>query len=106
MKRIQLRALAVITAVTLALIAVPTSLRLMNVAAAPAPITITTAFTTAFTWFDNTPPGSGAICCSQVHQTAGGTGTYADPITLAVGHSNAVLYERRSPLLHRGRLLR
>jgi hypothetical protein len=44
------------------------------------------AYTTGYGWPDNTPPGA-AISNPVIHQTAGGTGTYADPITLAVGHS-------------------
>lgn len=44
------------------------------------------AYITGYSWFDNTPPGSAAISHPQIHQTAGGTGTWADPITLAVGH--------------------
>jgi hypothetical protein len=44
------------------------------------------AYTTGYGWPDNTPPG-GAIASPCIHQTAGGTGTYADPITIAVGHS-------------------
>lgn len=44
-------------------------------------------YVTAYTWFDNTPPGSPAISHPVLHKTAGGTGTYDDPITLAVGHS-------------------
>ncbi|MEU3862995.1 hypothetical protein AB0F03_37950, partial [Streptomyces sp. NPDC028722] len=50
---------------------------------------IDTAFTTGYTWFDNTPRGSARISDPVLHQQAGGTGTYADPITLAVGHSTA-----------------
>ncbi|WP_311314950.1 cysteine/serine endopeptidase inhibitor [Streptomyces naphthomycinicus] len=49
--------------------------------------TIDSAFTTGYTWFDNTPRGSAQISAPVLHQQAGGTGTYADPITLAVGHS-------------------
>lgn len=45
------------------------------------------AYTTAYSWFDNTPAGSSSISNPVLHQTAGGTGTYADPITVAVGHS-------------------
>ncbi len=51
-----------------------------------------TAFLTGYTYYDNTPPGSATIAFAQsygyptVHQLAGGTGTYADPITIAVGH--------------------
>ena len=47
-----------------------------------------TAYTTAYGWPDNTPPG-GAISNPVLHKTAGGTGTYADPITIAVGHSTS-----------------
>lgn len=45
------------------------------------------AYLTGYSYFDNTPPGSAEISHPILHQTAGGTGTYADPITLAVGHS-------------------
>jgi hypothetical protein len=50
---------------------------------------VTTAFTSAYTWYDNTPAGSAAISHPILHKTAGGTGTYNDPITIAVGHSLA-----------------
>jgi hypothetical protein len=50
---------------------------------------ITSAYTTGYTWFDNTPPGSGEISHPVLHAKAGGTGTYANPITAAVGHSMA-----------------
>jgi hypothetical protein len=63
---------------------------------APAPIQpassekiVNTAYTTAYTWHDNTPVGSASISHPVLHRTAGGTGTYADPITIAVGHSLA-----------------
>lgn len=59
--------------------------------ATPTPVSneriIEKAFVTAYTWWDNTPPGSAQIARPVIHQTAGGTGTYADPVTLAVGHS-------------------
>jgi hypothetical protein len=42
------------------------------------------SYITGYTWQDNNPPNSAEICCPSVHQTAGGTGTYADPITVAV----------------------
>jgi hypothetical protein len=45
-----------------------------------------TAYITAYTYWDNTPPGSSDISNPIIHQKAGGTGTFADPITLAVGH--------------------
>lgn len=50
---------------------------------------VTTTYTTAYTWYDNTPAGSSAISHPILHKTAGGTGTYEDPITIAVGHSLA-----------------
>ena len=46
-----------------------------------------TAYITGYSYWDNTPPGSGAIAFPVVHRSAGGQGTYDDPITLAVGHS-------------------
>lgn len=45
------------------------------------------AYTTAYSYYDNTPPGSAIISNPIIHKFAGGTGTYIDPITLAVGHS-------------------
>ena len=45
-----------------------------------------TAYITGYGWPDNTPP-SAEISNSVIHSQAGGTGTYADPITIAVGHS-------------------
>lgn len=45
-----------------------------------------TAYLTGYAWPDNTPPGS-AISNPVIHHQADGTGTYADPITVAVGHS-------------------
>jgi hypothetical protein len=48
---------------------------------------ITKAYLTGYSYFDNTPPGSASISNPVLHAVAGGTGTYADPITLAVGHS-------------------
>ncbi|GAA2025784.1 hypothetical protein GCM10009839_25020 [Catenulispora yoronensis] len=39
-------------------------------------------FLTYYGWWDNTPPG-GDISYPKLHKTAGGTGTYADPITFA-----------------------
>lgn len=50
------------------------------------------AYTTSYTYWDNTPPGSSIIAFAKkdgfptLHDEAGGTGTYEDPITLAVGH--------------------
>lgn len=45
------------------------------------------AYTTAYSWFDNTPPGSADISNPVLHKKAGGTGSYLNPVTLAVGHS-------------------
>jgi F5/8 type C domain/Ricin-type beta-trefoil lectin domain len=39
-------------------------------------------FLTFYGWYDNTPPGAD-ISYPQIHSTAGGKGTYADPITFA-----------------------
>lgn len=47
------------------------------------------AYVTGYSYYDNTPPGSATISNPVIHQTAGGTGTFADPITVAVGHSLA-----------------
>jgi hypothetical protein len=44
------------------------------------------AYTTSYTYWDNTPPGSSDISNPVIHDKAGGTGTYQDPITIAVGH--------------------
>ncbi len=46
-----------------------------------------TAYTTAYTYYDNTPAGSPEISDPIIHSVAGGTGTYTDPVTIAVGHS-------------------
>lgn len=45
------------------------------------------AYLTGYSYWDNTPAGSAAISDPVLHTVAGGTGTYADPITIAVGHS-------------------
>lgn len=45
------------------------------------------AYTTGYGWPDNTPKGSADISNPVLHSSAGGSGTFADPITLAVGHS-------------------
>jgi hypothetical protein len=39
-------------------------------------------FLTFYGWWDNTPPG-GDIAYPKIHSTAGGKGTYSDPITFA-----------------------
>ena len=42
------------------------------------------AFVTGYNYEDNDPPNSDIIAYPIIHEQAGGTGTYADPITLAV----------------------
>ncbi|MBV7410366.1 hypothetical protein KJP29_15375 [Maritimibacter sp. DP1N21-5] len=44
-------------------------------------------YLTGYSYWDNTPPGSAAIARPVIHRQAGGTGTYDDPITIAVGHT-------------------
>jgi hypothetical protein len=47
----------------------------------------------AFSWQDNDPPNSGEIGDPVIHQQAGGTGTYDDPITVSVpGENNAATF--------------
>jgi hypothetical protein len=46
-----------------------------------------TAYVSGYDVYDNTPPGSPVISNPVLHKVAGGTGTYQDPITVAVGHS-------------------
>ncbi len=46
------------------------------------------AYVTSYGWFDNNPPASAEICCPSVHTEASGTGTYTDPITVAVDYSS------------------
>jgi hypothetical protein len=43
-------------------------------------------YLTGYSYWDNTPPGSAQIARPVIHRKAGGTGTYSDPVTLAVGH--------------------
>lgn len=56
---------------------------------ASARMAVPNTYITAYTWFDNTPEGSPSISNPVLHKQAGGTGTYADPVTIAVGHSLA-----------------
>jgi hypothetical protein len=44
------------------------------------------AYVTGYGFWDNTPPGSAVISHPVIHKRAGGTGTYDDPVTVAVGH--------------------
>lgn len=79
-KRLPLAVSAAVLAAS-AVLAAPT-----GAAAAPEPATIT-AYVTGYSYWDNTPPGSAAISHPVIHSRAGGTGTYDDPVTVAVGHS-------------------
>lgn len=45
-----------------------------------------TAYLTGYSFWDNTPPGSAAIARPVLHRSAAGSGTYIDPITIAVGY--------------------
>jgi hypothetical protein len=55
--------------------------------AAPASAsTSRTYYVTLYGWPDNSPPG-GAIAYPTLHSTAGGTGTFANPITFATDRS-------------------
>lgn len=47
------------------------------------------AFVTGYTYYTNTPPGSAKVSHPILHRTAGGVGTFQDPVTMAVGHSRA-----------------
>lgn len=47
-------------------------------------------FITGYSYWDNDPPGSSAIADPVVHTRAGGTGTVADPITVAVGATSGI----------------
>jgi hypothetical protein len=46
------------------------------------------AFFTFYGWWDNTPPG-GDIAYPKIHDTAGGVGSFADPITFAAATAAA-----------------
>lgn len=41
-------------------------------------------FVIGYTYWDNSPPGSAQIARPQIHQRAGGVGTWKDPTTVAV----------------------
>jgi hypothetical protein len=45
-------------------------------------------FWTFYGWYDNTPPG-GDVAYPQIHDTAGGKGTWSDPITFATSSKEA-----------------
>jgi hypothetical protein len=76
------RGSALLILAVLALVAMP---GLRPIDALAAPVVITTAYTTGYTWYDNSPPGNDICCGTVIHSKAGGTGTYGDPITMAAG---------------------
>lgn len=70
----------------LAVAAVVSGMALANSAGAatakPAAARTLTSYVTLYGWVDNSPPGNG-ISGGRIHSHAGGTGTYADPVTFA-----------------------
>ena len=46
------------------------------------------SYVTAYSYHDNNPPGSAAISNPVIHRQAGGKGTFADPITVAVANGS------------------
>jgi hypothetical protein len=83
MRRAMFSAAGLLVLVLAALASISTSSR------AAGETLVTNIFITAYTWQDNTPPGSPEISNPVLHAQAGGTGTYEDPVTIAVGHSRA-----------------
>lgn len=55
----------------------------------PTETRFTNSYVTGYTWWDNNPPGSAEVCCPVIHQQAGGSGTFADPITVAVDYAGS-----------------
>jgi hypothetical protein len=53
--------------------------------------TTKTVYITGYSIYDNDPPGSKEVAYPGFHKEAGGIGTYADPITVAVGQLSGVL---------------
>jgi hypothetical protein len=73
-------------------VAAPPPARAPASAPAPAPRQLR-IWLTGYSWQDNTPPGSAEVGEPVLHQVAGGQGTYADPITVAVpGHQGAMAW--------------
>jgi len=53
-----------------------------------------TIWLTGYSWQDNTPPGSSTVGEPVLHKEAGGQGTFADPITVAVpGHQGNMAWQ-------------
>jgi hypothetical protein len=57
-------------------------------ASTPASAASQQVFWTFYGWYDNTPPG-GDIAYPKIHDTAGGKGTWSDPITFATSSKEA-----------------
>src|SRR6476619_991729 len=57
-------------------------------AATPKEVRMAGVYTTAYDWWDNNPPGSAEISHPVVHRTAGGIGTYGNPLTVAVNYGS------------------
>lgn len=51
---------------------------------------------TGYSYQDNTPPGSAEVSNPVLHKKAGGTGTYADPITVAVPGKGSGIFKAGS----------
>jgi hypothetical protein len=79
-----MRRRAIITSVATAFVTVFAIVAAMLVGTSTAYAAGTTqqVWLTFYGWYDNTPPGCG-IAYPDLHSCAGGTGTYADPITFA-----------------------
>ena len=70
------------TSVATAVLVVLSALAALFSSAAADAATTDQTFLTFYGWWDNTPPG-GDISYPQIHDTAGGAGSYDDPITFA-----------------------
>ena len=70
------------TAVATAVLVVLSTLAALFSSTAAGAATTDQTFLTFYGWWDNTPPG-GDIQYPQIHDTAGGVGSYDDPITFA-----------------------
>lgn len=90
--------LSVVTALALVFGA---TFALTGPASAATPHDTRSFYVTLYGWPDNSPPG-GAIAYPQIHSSAGGTGTYSDPITFATDQNElapgTIVYY---PYLHR-----
>lgn len=73
----------------LALGVVVSSLIVPGATRATAQPTDVQAFMTLYGWADNSPPGPGIAHPTCLHASAGGTGTYADPVTFATDVSES-----------------